>query len=178
METNKDAFPGYTFCKQKWYLCERLVKPRSMKIRSFISRLQELNTYFVEFPPNAEGQETKLLPADKNYESCLLFHAHHMENKMIEQALNYADSTVKEMTDFFETRVENLEHEVDKNKSSSSKIKAKKTNNSRNRKEQTPTQVLYSQVKNLLSNIGQTRSTAFCTENAVILHAIARIYVL
>ena len=29
------------------------------------------------------------------------------KNKMIEQGFNYADSTVKEMTDFFETRVDN-----------------------------------------------------------------------
>ena len=31
------------------------------------------------------------------------------KNKMIQQCLNYADSTIKEMTDFFENRVENLE---------------------------------------------------------------------
>ena len=30
------------------------------------------------------------------------------KNKMIEQGVNYAYSTVKEMTDLFETRVENL----------------------------------------------------------------------
>ena len=28
---------------------------------------------------------------------------------MIEQGFNYADSTIKEMTDFFETRLENLQ---------------------------------------------------------------------
>ena len=33
---------------------------------------------------------------------------------MIEQGFNYADSTNKEMTDFFESRVENLEHMEDK----------------------------------------------------------------
>ena len=37
-----------------------------------------------------------------------------MENKMIEQGFNYAASTIKEMTDFFETRVENLEPKKDK----------------------------------------------------------------
>ena len=30
------------------------------------------------------------------------------KNKMIEQGFNYADSTIKEMSDFFETRVKNL----------------------------------------------------------------------
>ena len=31
------------------------------------------------------------------------------KNKMIEQGFNYTYSTVKEMNDFFETRIENLE---------------------------------------------------------------------
>ena len=36
------------------------------------------------------------------------------KNKMIEQSFHYADSTVKEMSDFFETRVENLEFKEEK----------------------------------------------------------------
>ena len=32
---------------------------------------------------------------------------------MIEQGFNNADSTIKEMTDFFETRLENLESKED-----------------------------------------------------------------
>ena len=36
---------------------------------------------------------------------------------MIKQGFNYADSTIKEMIDFFETRVENLEPKEDKKKS-------------------------------------------------------------
>ena len=40
------------------------------------------------------------------------------KNTMIEQGLNYVDYTVKEMFDFFETRVENLELKEDKKKSS------------------------------------------------------------
>ena len=35
------------------------------------------------------------------------------KNKMIEQGFNYAASTIKEMTDFFETNVENLEPKED-----------------------------------------------------------------
>ena len=35
---------------------------------------------------------------------------------MIEQGFNYADSTIKEITDFFETRIENLEPKDDKKK--------------------------------------------------------------
>ena len=37
---------------------------------------------------------------------------------MIEQEFNFADSTIKEMTDFFDTRIENLEPKEDKRKSS------------------------------------------------------------
>ena len=36
------------------------------------------------------------------------------KNKMIEQGFNYLDSTIKEMTDFFETRVENLKPKVER----------------------------------------------------------------
>ena len=36
---------------------------------------------------------------------------------MIEQRVNYADSTVKEISDYFETRVENLKLREDKKKS-------------------------------------------------------------
>ena len=36
------------------------------------------------------------------------------KNKMIEHGFNYADSTVKEMTNFFEIRVENFEPKEEK----------------------------------------------------------------
>ena len=48
---------------------------------------------------------------------------------MIEQGFNYTNSPVKEMTDLFETRVENLEPEEEKK-------------SPRNGKEQTPFQML------------------------------------
>ena len=110
-EMTKHAFPAYAFREQKRYLRRHLVKPRSMKLRSFISRLQELNAYLEEFPPDTEGQETAPLPADEIMD--IIYHSMPTtwKNKMIEQCLNYADSTTKEMIDFFETRVENLENE-------------------------------------------------------------------
>ena len=37
---------------------------------------------------------------------------------MIEQGFNYTDSTIKEITDFFEPRVENLEPKEENKKSS------------------------------------------------------------
>ena len=46
----------------------------------------------------------------------IIYHSMHVtwKNKMIDQGFNYADSTIKEMTDFFQTRVENLEPQGDK----------------------------------------------------------------
>ena len=54
-EITKHLFPAYTFCDQQKYLRRHLIIPRSMKLRSFISRLQELNAYLEEFPPDIEG---------------------------------------------------------------------------------------------------------------------------
>ena len=65
MEMTKHAFPAYAFRVQKRHLRRHLVKPRSMKLRNFISRLQELNAYLEEFPSDTEGQETASLPADE-----------------------------------------------------------------------------------------------------------------
>ena len=113
MEMTKHTFPAYTFCKQKSYLRRHLVKPRSMKLCSFISRLQELNAYLEDFPLDTEGQETGPLPADEIMD---IYHyiATTWKNKMIEQDFNYAESTTKEMSDFFETKVENLEPKEEK----------------------------------------------------------------
>ena len=57
------------------------------------------------------------------------------KNKMIEQGFNYADSTIKEMTDIFETRVENLERKEEKKKSSTAAKKSKKSTKKRKRED-------------------------------------------
>ena len=79
-----------------------------MKLCSFISRLQELNASLEEFPPDTEGQETAPQPVDEIMDIIYYSMPTIWENKMIEQGFNYAESTIKEMSDFFETRVENL----------------------------------------------------------------------
>ena len=61
----KHAYPAYAFCEQKRYLHTHLVKPRSMKLRSFISRLQELNAYLEEVPPDTDGKKTAPFSADE-----------------------------------------------------------------------------------------------------------------
>ena len=94
-----------------------------MKLRRFISRLQELNAY-TKFSSDTEGQETVPLPADEIMD--IIYHSMPTiwKNKMIEQSFNYVDCTVKEMSDLFETRVENLKPKVYKKSSAA----AKKTN--------------------------------------------------
>ena len=47
-------------------------------------------------------------------------------NKIIEQSFNYPNSIIKEMTDFFETGVENLEPKEDKNEFSKASKKRKR----------------------------------------------------
>ena len=113
----KHVFPAYTFCKQKRYLHRHLVKSRSMKLRIFISGLQELNAYLEEFHPDIEGQETAPLPADEIMD--IIYHSMSTtwKNKMIEQGFNYTDSIIKELTNFFEFRVENLAPKKEKKKS-------------------------------------------------------------
>ena len=45
LEMIKYAFPAYAFREQKRYVHRHLIKPRSMKLRRFINRPQELNAY-------------------------------------------------------------------------------------------------------------------------------------
>ena len=94
------------------------MKPRSMKLCSFVSRLQELNTYIEEFLPDTAGQENLPLPADEIMD--IIYHSMSAtwKSKMIEQGFNYANSIIKEMIDFFEIRVENLKPRAEKHKPS------------------------------------------------------------
>ena len=59
---------------------------------------------------------------------------------MIEEGFNYADSTVKEMTDLSEIRIQNLEPKEDKKKfSASSKKMSKEKRPTRRGNKMTPT---------------------------------------
>ena len=96
-----------------------------------------MNAYLDEFPPNTEGQETAPLPTGEVMD--IIYHsmASTWKNKMIEQGFNYVDSTVKKMSDFFETRVVNLEPKGGKKKSSADtkKFKDKKSTKKRKRED-------------------------------------------
>ena len=60
---------------------------------------------------------------------------------MIDQSFSYENSSIKEMTNFFGMRVENLEPMVDKRKSSASSKKKEDKMSSKRGKEMTLTQV-------------------------------------
>ena len=81
-------------------------------------RLQELNAYLEKFLLDTEGQETASLSADEIMDIIYQSMSTTWENKMIEQDFNYADSAIKEMTDFFETGVEKLKPKEEKKKCS------------------------------------------------------------
>ena len=66
------------------------------------------------------------------------------KNKMIEQGFNYADSTIKEMSDFFKTRVENFELKEDKNKSSAAFKKFRKKYHKKRKREDSDSSVIES----------------------------------
>ena len=74
-----------------------------------------MNAYLEEIPSDTEYQETAPIPADEIMDIIYRSMSTTWKNKLIEQGFNYIDSTIKEMSDFFETRVENLEPKEDRN---------------------------------------------------------------
>ena len=94
-----------------------------------------MNSYLEEFPPDTEGQETAPLPADEIMD--IIYHSMPTtwKHKMIEQGFNYADSIIKKMTDFFETRVYNLEPKEDRKKTTAASKQSKKAHKKRKRED-------------------------------------------
>ena len=85
------------------------MKPPDMRVRTFITRLLHLNTNLAYFHPDREGQSVNSLPEDEVKE--ILYHAmpNMWKKKKVEQGHNYLDGSIQNMTEFFETRIENLE---------------------------------------------------------------------
>ena len=50
------VFPTYSYCDQRQYMQRYLRKPYDMKVRSFITRLIQLNTYLSYFPSDRPDQ--------------------------------------------------------------------------------------------------------------------------
>ena len=94
---------------------------------------------------------------------------------MIEQGFNFADSSVKEMTDLFETRVENLKPKEDKKKYSAAAKKSPKKAKKR-KKEDSDSSVVESSKE---STEACRPSNKYCVYmlNVFILWTVAKIYV-
>ena len=134
-----------------------------------------MNAYLEEFHPDTEEQEIAPLPEDDIMD--IIYHSMPTtwKNKMIEQGFNCAYSTVKEKTDFFETRVEILEYKEDKKKSSAATKKSwdKTFTKKWNRADSNSSVVKFSKESSVEHR--EVKNTLFYMENAVTLQTSARI---
>ena len=64
-ELKKHIFPQKALNNQKRYMRRFLRKPREMKIREFMTRLNKINELLTLFPPVRDGQEAEKLPDDE-----------------------------------------------------------------------------------------------------------------
>ena len=80
-----------------------------MKVRTFTTRLPQLNAYLAYFPPDHSGQLVSPLSEDKVKE--IIYHTmpNTWKKKMVEPGYNYLDGSIQSKTEFFKTRIENLE---------------------------------------------------------------------
>ena len=102
-------FPVLVFKDQKWYMYRYLRKPKTMKVRTFTTRLIQLNNYLPYLLPDYIGQLITALPDDEVKE--MLYHTmlNSWRKKMTKQGNNHLEKSIQEMSGFFKTRVENLE---------------------------------------------------------------------
>ena len=105
------VFPRFAYRDQKRYLQRYLAKPSDMKVRTFSTRLSELNSYLPSFPPDSMGQNVIALSDDELKDVLYVAMPDSYQRKMTEQGYNYLDPdySLQTMTDFFEARCENLE---------------------------------------------------------------------
>ena len=99
-----------------------------MKVKAFTTRLVQLNEYLTYFPPDTAEQVVTKLSFDDLKE--ILYHAmpNSWKKEMTKQGFNYIAYPINEICNFFQTRCENLETQVEtgsekKKKKSSGKKK-------------------------------------------------------
>ena len=121
------VFPTYAYCDQRRYMQRYLRKPPDMEVRSFTTRLIQLNKYLPYFLQERSGQLVTSLPDDNIKE--ILYVAMLIttwEKKMVEQGYNYLDGTIHSMSEFFETRNVNIEKSIPPSVPSRNNRKTKK----------------------------------------------------
>ena len=100
------------------------------------------------------------------------------KNKMIEKGFNYADSTTREQTDFFETRVENLEPKGEKKKSSTVTKKLKDKKSTKKRELEDSDSIVVKSSEDSSVDHKCVKNSASYMNNVVILQISAKINVL
>ena len=76
-----------------------------MKVWSFRTRLIQLNTYLLCFPPDHPGLLVTSLPDDDIKKILYRAMPNTWEKKMVEQGYNYLDGPIHSMAKFFENRI-------------------------------------------------------------------------
>ena len=102
-------FPVLAYQDQIRYMFRYIRKLYTMKVRTFTTRLIQLNNNLPYFPPDHVGKIVTALPNDEVKE--ILYHAisNLWRSKITIKGYNYLDNSIKEISGSFETRVDNLE---------------------------------------------------------------------
>ena len=123
------VFPSKAYVIQKRYMKKFIKKPRNMKIRTLVSRIQELNDYLPSFPPSVAGTDPTKLPDDEVKEIIYNALPSSWQIAMSTQGFDHPNEAIKDIIGFCE-RYEILEEEPipksSKKESSKSSIKSKK----------------------------------------------------
>ena len=83
-----------------------------MTLRSFTTRIIQLNTYLPCFPPDYSGRLVTSLPDDDIRD--ILHHTmpNTWKKNIVEHGCNYLDGPNHSMAEFFDMRIENLEKSI------------------------------------------------------------------
>ena len=104
------VLPSKAYVLQKRYMKKFIKKPRDMKIRALVSRVQELNNYLPKFPPPAPETEPGKLPDDELKEIVYISLPSGWQVAMTTQGFDYPNETLQNIIGFCK-RYETLEDE-------------------------------------------------------------------
>ena len=104
-ELTTHVLPQKALAYQKRYMRRFMRKPRALKIRLFVARATELNSYLRQFPPFADGQELQQDEMMDIFESAI---PASWQNQAIIQGFNILEHTPNEFVEFCE-RIESIE---------------------------------------------------------------------
>ena len=104
------VFPSKAYVIQKRYMKKFIKKPRDMKIRALVSRIQELNNYLPSFPPSVSETAPTKLPDDELKEIVYNALPSSWQVAMTTQGFDYPNEDIQDIIGFCE-RYEILEED-------------------------------------------------------------------